>query len=323
MLRQAPIQSYQLSFSGGEAKTRYAISGSYFDQRGIVLNSGFKRYTLRANLDREISQRISIGLSMQGAYTRANNARTETDGGTNAGVTSAALNYLPIFPAYNPNGTYFKDQTTLSPFPIDSPVATANELTDLTHTTRLLSNVFADVKILDGLSVRTSWGVDLLGSRNNYYATRQLIFLGANGGAGAVTSGQSLNWLNENTLTYNRTLVPRHTLTALLGYTTQGFHYETATTRGENFNDDLAQFNNLGTGPTLAAPASGAASVGVGVVLSQGQLQFRRPPAADADGPARWFFALRAPQQIRFLSVGGAGLAGYQREVHGEAVVAE
>jgi TonB-dependent SusC/RagA subfamily outer membrane receptor len=96
VFRQAPIQSYQLSISGGEAKTRYAISGNYYNQEGIVANSNFKRYTLRANLDREVTSRLSIGLSMQGAHTRSNAARTETDGGARCDQCGHQLRaYLP------------------------------------------------------------------------------------------------------------------------------------------------------------------------------------------------------------------------------------
>lgn len=257
VFRRAPIQSYQLSLSGGESKTRYAISGNVFNQQGILLNSDFKRYTLRANLDRELSSRIKLGLSMQGAYTSANSARTETEGGTNAGVTSAALNYLPVFPIYNPDGTYYKDQTSLNPFPIDNPVAIASEYKNLLTTTRLLSNVFADITILDGLTFRTSWGADLYTTRLDNYASRQL-FLSSNIGSSSVTSDQRVNWLTENTLTYNRQLAQRHNLTALVGYTAQGAHYEVANARSANFNDDFGTYNNLGAGATLQAPSSGA-----------------------------------------------------------------
>lgn len=60
LLRTAPMASYQLSFSGGDEKTKYAVSGGYFTQKGIILNSDFKRYAFRANMDREVSSRLTI-----------------------------------------------------------------------------------------------------------------------------------------------------------------------------------------------------------------------------------------------------------------------
>ncbi|RRA99242.1 TonB-dependent receptor [Larkinella rosea] len=259
VFRSAPIQSYQLSFTGGETKTRYAISGSYYDQQGIILNSYFKRFTLRANLDREVKKWLKIGLSMQGAHTRSNSSRTETDGGAAGGVTNAAINYAPVFPILNANGTYYRDQSSLNGSLVDNPVGLANEVTDRYNTIRLLSNVFADIKLWEGLTFRTSWGADLFNSKSNYYATR-LIALGAStNGSASITDAQSLGWLNENTLTYARTLAEKHNLTALLGYTTQGYHNESVTASAINFNDDFALYNNLSGGATLQTPASGAA----------------------------------------------------------------
>ncbi|GAB3931258.1 TonB-dependent receptor [Larkinella terrae] len=258
VFRSVPIQSYQLSFTGGESKTRYAISGSYYDQQGVILNSYFKRFTLRANLDRDVKKWLKIGLSMQGAHTRSNSSRTETDGGTTGGVTNAAINYAPVFPILNANGTYYRDQSSLNGSLVDNPVGLTNEVTDQYNTIRLLSNVFADIRLMEGLTFRTSWGADLFSSKSNYYATR-LIALGAGAnGSASITDGQNLNWLNENTLTYTRTLAQKHTLTALLGYTTQGYHNESVTANAINFNDDFALYNNLGGGATLQTPASGA-----------------------------------------------------------------
>lgn len=258
VFEQAPIQNYQLSFSGGEQKTRYSVSGGYYDQKGIILNSYFKRYTVRVNLDRDVSNRLKIGLSMQAAHTRSNSSRTETDGGASSGVTNAALNYAPTFKTYNSNGTYYRDQSPLNGNLVDNPIGLSKEITDQFLTTRVLSNFFADFLIAKGLTFRTSWGADLYNTKSNFYATR-LVGLGANsGGNASITSFANLNWLNENTLTYNRSFVEKHTITALLGYTTQAYDNENVGANGANFNDDFATYNNLGAGASLQAPNSGS-----------------------------------------------------------------
>ncbi|RCR71351.1 TonB-dependent receptor [Larkinella punicea] len=258
VFRQAPIQNYQLSFTGGESKTRYAISGSYFDQQGIIRDSFFKRYSLRANLDREVKSWLKVGLSMQGAYGQSNSARTETEGGINSGVTNAAINFAPTFPVYNTAGTYYRDQGPLNGNNVDNPLGIAREITDLLTTTRVLANVFADVSLAKGLTFRTSWGGDLFNTKSNFYATR-LIALGANtSGNASVNAVQTVNWLNENTLTYMKTVQERHNLTALLGYTTQTYHSEGVTANAVGFNDDFGLYNNLGAGATLRVPASSA-----------------------------------------------------------------
>lgn len=258
VLRQAPIQNYQLSFSGGESKTKYAISGSYFDQKGILLNSYFKRYTLRTNLDRDISSKLKVGLSMQGSFSKSNAARTESDGGGSSGVTNATLNFAPVFPVLNANGGYYRDQSSLNGNLVDNPVGIAKEITDQTLSSRVLANFYASYQILSNLQFRTSWGADITNGKNNYYVTR-LIGLGqGTNGSAYINSAFGLNWLNENTLQYTTDFSEKHKITALLGYTTQASQSEYVLASAMNFNNDFAFFNNLGAAATLQKPASGA-----------------------------------------------------------------
>ncbi len=258
VLREAPIQSHQLGVSGGTDKTRYAVSFGYYGQQGIVLNSDFKRYTLRANLDNDVTSRLKVGLTIQGAYTTGNNARTEVDGNGGGGVTSAALSYSPTFPAYNPDGSYYKNQGSLNGYTVDNPLAVANEIINPASLVRFLANSYLDYKIIDGLTFRASFGTDLQSSKSNRYTTR-LAQAGASvGGGGSVGAAQSVNWLNENTLNFSRQLSPLHNVSALIGYTIQGLTTEDVTANANTFSDDFSLFNNLGAGSSLVAPSTGA-----------------------------------------------------------------
>jgi TonB-linked SusC/RagA family outer membrane protein len=273
VFRNAPIQNYQLTFSGGEAKTRYAISGNYFNQQGILLNSGFERFSLRANIDREISSKLKIGTSLLVARTKSLGARTETDGGAGGGVTNAALNFAPTFPVFNPDGTYYKDQSQLNGNLVDNPVALAREITNQNYNTRILANFFADYAIVEGLTFRTSFGADLNSGKNNVYFPRTLILgQGARGDA-SVSSSQNTNWLNENALTYSKK-IDKHSLTALLGYTFQTNQFENVIASAQGFNDDFATFNNLGSGATLRVSGSGASRWGLVSYLARVNYDF-------------------------------------------------
>ncbi len=82
VLRNAPIQSFQLSVTGGTADSRYNLSGNYFDQQGIVINSWFKRGTLRFNFDKTISPKWRMGLASQFAFSSQNlGSLINTNGG--------------------------------------------------------------------------------------------------------------------------------------------------------------------------------------------------------------------------------------------------
>ena len=64
IFRNGGIQNYQLSVSGGTDAVNYYVSGSYFDQKGVILNSDFNRFSITSNLDIKASERLKIGLNL-------------------------------------------------------------------------------------------------------------------------------------------------------------------------------------------------------------------------------------------------------------------
>lgn len=254
IFQDAPLQSYQLSLSGGETKTRYSISANLYDQKGLILNSGFKRATLRTNIDRDISDRVKTGLSLQGAFVNSLSASTEAIN-HRSNLTSAALNFVPIYSPFDPSGNYSRDVLNLNPFPTDNPLALANEITDISRGFRVFTNVFAEVKVLDDLTFRTTWGADLNNNRFNNYNSRRLL-LSSNIGNAAVGSDQSSTWQTENTLNYAKTFKEKHNLNFLMGITYQKDKYDFAQARAAGFNSDFAKFNNLSAASTLLPSVS-------------------------------------------------------------------
>jgi len=98
--RTAPMANYQLSFSGGDEKTKYSISGSYFDQQGIIHNSDFKRYSFRTNLERKVTERLTVGNTL--SYSRIKSTGVLTNAGTIVpGVVTSAILFNPVLSVYN------------------------------------------------------------------------------------------------------------------------------------------------------------------------------------------------------------------------------
>jgi TonB-dependent starch-binding outer membrane protein SusC len=258
VFQDAPIQNFQLNLSGGNDKTRYSISGNYYDQQGVIQNSYFKRYTVRTNLDHEINTKIKVGVSLLGSFINSNEIRSETGGQGDAGVTAAALSYAPVFPVYRTEGIYYTDLGTLNGQQIDNPVAIANDIVSRNYNIRLLSNAFLQINLAKGLNLRTSWGADLQTAKNNFYATRLTLIGASVNGSASITNSQNIGWLNENTLTYDTKVRGKDSFNALLGYTVQKLNFENVNARSATFNDDFALYNNLGNGSTLQTPSSSA-----------------------------------------------------------------
>ncbi|GAB3262179.1 TonB-dependent receptor [Larkinella harenae] len=259
IFREAPIQNYQLTASGGNEKTRYAVSGNFLEQQGIIINSKYDRASFRFNFDHKINDRFNIGTSLNVIRSRNNAVPTDADGGTNGTVVYSALNFSPTQPVYNPDGTLVVFNTP-GRIQIGSPVAQALGTFNKTVGTRMMGSVFADYKILPGLTFRTSFGADVNYSKRSLYLSRNTAAGTQLSGQASILNTQSSTWLNENTLTYVKTFGDVHNLTFLAGYTMQGNRWESAEARSQGFANDILTYENLGSASIALVPASSASN---------------------------------------------------------------
>lgn len=194
IFRTAPLQSYDLSFSGGNEKTRYYISGSYFDQDGIVLGTDFRKFGGRVNLDQKISERFSVSANF--GVNRSVNNRKEGDQSLNGPVPNA-LSLPPIYPVYNEDNSYSEAG------PYANPVSIAEQQINEAYSFRTLGNFSLSYEILDGLSFNSKLGYDMVNYREHSYdpaSTRQ----GAKyNGVGLETTSEAVKLLFSNVLTYD------------------------------------------------------------------------------------------------------------------------
>ena len=96
IFRTAPIQNYQLSLSGGTDRSHYLISGNYFDQQGIILNSGYKRYALRTSVDTEIAGKVKVGTNMNLTFSKRSIVGSSGDGYGGNGGSIVRYALIPV-----------------------------------------------------------------------------------------------------------------------------------------------------------------------------------------------------------------------------------
>lgn len=255
LFRPAMIQNYQLAFSGGDNKTTYAISGGYFDQKGIIINSDFKRYSLRLNLDRQIFNTLKVGTHMSGSYTISNTAATDVGG--RDGVVNGALKMNPIQSVYTNEEIGEYTPTNEPGLLIPNPVATAKEQIYNNATTRVLGDVYAEWEFLKDLKLKVSLGMDIMYLKQNQY-TPSNIYQSLGIASAKVGVNRSINWLNENILMWDKTFKDIHSINLLGGFTIQRNNIETVTGAASNFVNDVMTYNNLGSGSIYNKPESSA-----------------------------------------------------------------
>ena len=266
IFRSAPVSNLQLGLSGGGAgtnATRYAISGGVFQQQGVVINSAFKRISLRGSLDQSVGDRARIGTTV--TLSRVNSNSVPTDGSLNggAGAVGAALNYFPFLPVRQTGGAYTlmgqNSPSILGASNLPNPVSMASDVTDKLADTRVLADAFGEYSFMKDLKLRINLGGDLSNrTRDTYYPRTTLPGSQVNGQA---TRGRSAttNFLNENLLTYNRAINDDNTVDVLAGYTRQQNDLESSQIRNSNFVSDIDVFENIGAGTQTGGPTVSSA----------------------------------------------------------------
>ncbi len=251
------MDNYQLGFNGGNDDTRYNLSFNYFSQKGIVLNSDFKRGTVRFNLDRKISKKLSLAFTSQIAATGENRTLASTNGGSSGGVILDALRFSPINPVRDADGNYTYSNTPL-PYVenVGNPVAYAEQVKNQFTTLRGLLNVAGNYEIVPGLTARVTAGVDGYNVQQATYLP-STTFLGANTNGSAGQYGTfNYSWVNENTLTYDKQLGKIHALNVVAGFSLQQFINSGTGAGSTNFFTNTLGSDNLSLGANVLTPTS-------------------------------------------------------------------
>ncbi len=236
IFRSAPISNTDLSFEGGTERLQYRVSGSYFDQKGIVIGSSFNRMSVRANIDNRLNDKLK--LSFSSSYSRSVSTRINNDNNI-YGVVSAALLVGGHIPVKNTDGTYARDPLSS----VENPVATAILPIFEAPTQRILSNLSLEWEIAKGLTARSNVGADLINYREFRFSPSTLANAAGVRGQGFETIANDHNLINENLLFYKNTFGGVKT-DLVVGLSFQKDRSELLFTQGENFPGNTVQTLN-------------------------------------------------------------------------------
>jgi TonB-linked SusC/RagA family outer membrane protein len=250
IFRNAPMQNHTVTVSGGSDNVTFLFSGNYFNQDGIVINNNLKRYTARFRADAKYDK-FRFGVSMNPSYS--DNLVANAEGpwfSPNSGIIAIALGNAPIFPVYNPDGTYADSVNVWGYGQTNqlNPVAVANLTKDKIKNTRLLANTYAEYSLFDGLSYRLSLATDINNYRRDYYRPTNLptsSVVGPSVATGFSNTNQFTNWLAENTLNYSK-IFGVHKINAVVGYSAQKEIQDRSTQTANNFPTDAVTTLNAG-----------------------------------------------------------------------------
>ena len=264
-LRTAFSQEHQVSFTGGDEVSRYAISGGYKDQKGIIIGTDLKRYTGRINYERNILKNLLIGVNATGAYSNLEGLRNVDHGNSGQTAKWAANSWMSALitpqtqPIYNADGSFNYSPTPISQdlFVRDGQTVVGNPISDLyniktsTSNTRVIADAFAEWEVIKGLKLKANIGADLSNTKQNNYSPSYTTTGLEHNGVASVGDNRTNVWQAEFTASYDNTFKRLHHINVLAGYTTQRTDRSGFATTVRNFANDETGYDNLSAGSDL------------------------------------------------------------------------
>ncbi|MFD1140049.1 SusC/RagA family TonB-linked outer membrane protein [Larkinella insperata] len=250
--RTATLQNHQLSISGGTENLRYLVSGGYLDQQGILVNSSYKRFSLRANLNTDITKRVRFGLNWAGSK-EAGNSPPFGDAGISflGNAVNVAPRWAPTEPVYDANGNYSVHRPGYGASDTWNPLASAMEPYIDNNTIRNTLNGYLEFDLLKDLKLRITGGAIIQNLNNQRYYNLKTKEGVQYNGSGTVNTDLYTRYQNSNILTYDKTFGV-HRLTAT-GVVEQQFQKSSGSgTQAKNFLvDQTGVFDLAGAGSVV------------------------------------------------------------------------
>ena len=231
-------QEYNASVSGGTDKGYYAFSGSYADQRGIIKNTGYKRYGLSLNTAWHITKWLEIGTSQHFTHATTDFQRTNSE---NTGIIRSALIFPPTYGPHQQT-EQLDELNWLAANPLNYVNGAKDELKQISW----FSSSFVEFTILPWLKLRQNLGLGYNdGHRSTYYDRHTQEGKSPYNGKAGKASNIWRSLTTETLLTFDHKFNENHAINAVLGATFERGWGESESTTATNFPNDMTKDANM------------------------------------------------------------------------------
>lgn len=252
LFRTTMLQKYGVSLSGGNDKTTFYLGTEYFDQEGVVKGSGFKRYSVRLNVDNQTRKWLKIGTNLSVNQTR------QVVNTSNGDLMNIAIRQSPDILVTNPDGSW--GGPTSTQFQITNPVALSSINDNRNKSLAFIGGIYGDITLFKGLVFHN----ELNGSfqyTNNYSFNPSYKFGGFENSTTVSSRGAGNNyWWGFNSRLQYDTKLGNHGISAMVAHESQEFGSEGLDGLRRNFVTNNIQ--ELGGGDALTATNSSSKNSG-------------------------------------------------------------
>lgn len=242
-------QEYNLSVSGASDRGYYAISGNILDQEGIINNSGYKRYTFRANLARKVHDWIEIGTSM--SFTNSLNKLAKTNS-----VSDGIIRGTLFYPATAP----LDDETNNSQLNwfSSNPYVYTRAAKDELATNTFFSSSYLELTPIRDLKIRQNVGFSYnMNERNVYYNRETVEGKDPVNGYASKADNWAKNLVLETMATYSKEFNKNHSLNAVVAFSYERGDYGNKAMTATGFPQDLTEDYDMSAAVNPGKPTSG------------------------------------------------------------------
>ncbi|MBQ9655251.1 MAG: TonB-dependent receptor [Prevotella sp.] len=226
MFHTAFMTNHSLSLTGGTEKTTYAISAGYLKQDGIALSTGFKRQTLRGNVDSELKKWLKGGVSFS-----LSDSRQEME--KNWDIINTALRSQPSVAVRNPDGGYDGPDDQWMP---ENAVALAEIKTNYAKRLNFRVNTYLEATFYKGLTFKTELSADYNLNKTKTYTPDYTFGVKENTQRdGAWYKNDSKYWSWRNILTYNGQIAQKHNINAMIGQEMSHSYWENMSAANQGY----------------------------------------------------------------------------------------
>lgn len=257
VLRRAPTQNHNISFSGTTESIDYYTSLNYFNQEGLVKGSGMDRYNIRVNLNSNSDEKYNYGININTSYIKDDFASTGVGINENGGAIYSAISFDPTIQPFNEDGSY-RESNFVN---IDNPLAILNGADARGETFRFYGNTFFEYFLMPSLSAKLQIGGDVQDVRRDIFVQPYTLQGRGTGGLATVQTGRKDYVSLEGTLNYNKEIGDDN-ISAVMGATYEYFQTKSFSGNARGFalpdlgTDAIGSgdplLNNLGSGRTQA-----------------------------------------------------------------------
>lgn len=234
--RSGGYQSYDLSMSGGNEKTKFFVSASYMDQEGIVKATDFSRFSARLNLDHKISEKFIFNTNL--AFSQATQTYV-SDGWGYENPVAASYWLLPYDAPYNEDGSV-NESLSWNSNGNYNPMSYLKNVDKGQKTKSLISTSFLQYNIMPWLNVRTTFGIDWKNTRDRQYWSEESKRAKDDGLTSIYSTDQRFyTWTSSTIANFNKTFADVHSVDALVGYEVNEYNYDWLEAGGKGATDDI------------------------------------------------------------------------------------